>query len=115
MAETALTKTTAAGSYESTITTLTMTAADTADQNSVIASGKDLIIFHNTGAVERTVTITSVDDAFGRTGHVSAVALAAGAYAIFGPVLLPGWEQTDGTILLESNNAEVKIGAITLP
>lgn len=116
MAETALTKTVALGSYQSDITTLTMIAADTVNQNSFIASGKDLVILHNTGAAQRTVTITSVaDPSYGRSGDVSAVTIEIGEYCIFGPMKLPGWENTDGLILIESNHAEVKIGVVTLP
>jgi len=115
MAETALTKTTALGSYQSATTTLTMTAADVGNQNSFVASGKDLVILHNTGGAPYTVTITSVADPYGRSGSLSAVAIAAGAYKIFGPMALVGWEQTAGTILVGASNALVFIGVVTLP
>jgi hypothetical protein len=71
-------------------------------------------VAHNTGAGEHTVTVSSVVDGQGRSGDVSAYALGAGEYAVFGPFDLEGWEQTDGALHFEANDAEVKFGVLRL-
>ena len=115
MARTALTKTVALGGYQAALTTLTMTPADIVDLNSFTASGKDLIVIHNTGEDANTVTITSKADPFNRTGHLTTIVVAAGGYRIFGPMPKTGWKQTDGSIYLQASSVDVLIGAITLP
>jgi hypothetical protein len=119
MARTTLTAKTAVGSYASyaaaNVADFTMTAADVANKNDVVAAGKQLIFAHNTGASERTITITSSADQYGRTGDVTAYAIQAGEYAVFGPFELSGWVQTDNKMYFESNNAEVKFGVLNLP
>jgi len=118
MARTALTKTTALGAYgnyAANAADLTMTAADDTDKNSYTCEGNDLVIAHNTGAGAHTVTITSVDDEYGRDGDISAYSLGAGEYAIFGPLKPHGWRQSDGKVYLEADDAEVKFGVVKLP
>lgn len=117
MARTALTAKTpvgAYGSYSANAADLTMTAADTSDQNSCVASGNDLIIAHNTDSGAHNITITSVANEKGRSGDISSYSLGAGEYAIFGPFLLPGWEQTDGSLYFEADDATVKFGVVAL-
>ena len=114
MAETTLTVSEIGGGYASAATTLTMAAADTVNQNDFVASGNDIIVFHNTGASSRTITITSSNDPFGRTGDIAAESIAAGAYKVFGPMKTQGWVQSDGKILVQANHAEVKIGIIRI-
>lgn len=114
MPKTTLTKTTAPGSYATAGVALTMAAADVGNKNQFVASGEDLVIAHNTGATEHTITINSVADPYGRTGDITAEAIAAGAYKIFGPFKTAGWRQSDGRIYLEANHAEVKFGVVEL-
>lgn len=114
MPATALTKSSAGGGYAAAGVTLTMTAADVANGNKFTASGNDLIVIENTGAATYTFTITSVADAFGRTGHITTENIVAGASKIVGPLPLAGWNQTDGTILCSASNAAVKFGIIAL-
>ena len=114
MAETALTRTTAPGKFSQTGVVLTMTAADVANGNSIAGAVDLLIVCHNTGASQRTVTITSVaDPRTGRTGNVAAQALAAGEYRIFRLGNL-GWANSSRLIIISANNAEVKIGVVVL-
>lgn len=120
MARTALTKTTPKGSYPSLpigagTADVVMTAADVANKNQFPAGGNDLVIAQNTGGSAYTVTITSVVDAFGRTGDIAAYSLDAGDVVVLGPLKREGWVQTDGNIYLEASNAAVKFGIITLP
>jgi hypothetical protein len=114
MAATALTKSVAGGGYAAAGVVLTMTAADVANGNKFTASGNDLIVVENTGGAPYTFTITSTADSLGRTGHITAQAIAAGASYIVGPLPLAGWVQTDGTILCSASNAAVKFGIISL-
>ncbi len=116
MARTVLTKTTIPSPYAGAGVAVTMTAADTTNQNSFPLTGREIVIAWNSGASSRTVTITSVDDRYGRSEHITAEAIAAGAIRVYGPGLaLEGWQQTDGSLYLEANNAEVKFGILTLP
>lgn len=115
MPRTTLTTTTAPGSNNYAGVALTMTAADTGNLNEFVASGKDLIVAHNTGASGYTITVTSVADPYGRTKDISAVSIAAGVYMVFGPMELTGWVQTDGKVYLQANNAAVKFGIVRLP
>jgi len=120
MARTTLTKTTALGAYGdysgASSADLTMTAADTSNQNQFVASSSDLVIAHNTGGSTYTITITSAaDPTYGREGDVDTYSLGAGEYAVFGPFRRPGWVQSDGYVYLEASNALVKFGVVTLP
>lgn len=116
MARTDLTKTNATvGGYPTAGVAITMTAADTVNQNQFAAQGQDLVIAHNTGVTGHTVTITSAADPYGRTGDITAESIAAGEYRVYGPFPRIGWEQSDGKFYLEANDAEVKFGVIKLP
>lgn len=114
MPRTTLTTTTAPGSNNYAGVALTMTVADVGNLNDFVASGKDLIVAHNTGASTYTITVTSVADPYGRTKDISAVNITAGAYMVFGPLEVTGWLQTDGKVYLQANNASVKFGIVRL-
>lgn len=118
MARTSLTPKTALGAYGdysvANAADLTMAAADASNLNQFAASGNDLVFAHNSGASAYEITVTSVADAFGRTGSVTAFSLGAGEYAVFGPFKLAGWVQTDGKIYLQASNAAVKFGIVAL-
>lgn len=118
MARTTLTAKTALGgktnAYTANAADLTMTGADVANMNDVVASGKDLIIAHNTGASPYTVTITSIADPFGRTGDITTYSMDAGEYAIFGPFGSDGWLQADGRLYFQASNVAVKFGIVRL-
>lgn len=114
-----LTKTTALGSYgDYTVANsadLTVAAANVADKNQFVASGGDLVIVHNTGAGAHTFTVTSTADPYGRTKDISAYSIGAGEIAVFGPLELTGWVQTDGKVYCEGDHAELYIGIVKLP
>ncbi len=114
MARTDLTKTTKPGGYSGSGTKLTMTAADTTNQNKFKATGKDLVVAHNTDTSSHTVTVTSTDDKYGRQEDISSYSVPAGEIHIFGPFPLHGWQQSDGYIYLEANNSSVELGIINV-
>lgn len=115
MARAALTVTNVPSPYSGAGVAVTMTAADTSNKNSVPLTGREIVIAWNSGASARTVTVTSVDDRFGRSEDIAAESIAAGAIRVYGVGLaLEGWQQTDGSLYLEADNAEVKFGVLRL-
>lgn len=100
--------------YTANAADLTMTAATPADDEQAAHNGKMLLIAHNTGGSPYTITVSSVVDALGRTGDISAYSLGAGEYAVFGPFELEGWLQTTGYLNFEAENAAVKFGVVRL-
>ena len=91
-------------------TSLTFTAADAANKNSLTMTGdsNDLLIVRNSGAGTRYVTVTSVaDPRTGRTGDQTYY-IGAGLSIILGPFPIDGWRQTsDGKLYFEGEHAEI--------
>ena len=119
MARTTLVKTAAKGPFPSLPVSaggldVTMAAADVANKNQFLPSGKDLLIAQNSGASAYTITVTSAADRQGRTGDVTTYSIAAGGIAAF-VVGSDGWVQTDGYVYCEASNASVKLGVVSLP
>jgi len=109
-----LTKSTAPGKYASTGVCVTQTEADTSNKDQFLSTGNDLVLAHNTGGSDHTVTITSVADSYGRTGNISQLVTAGNIYA-FGPFPQTAWMQTGGYIYLEADSTDVDFSVITLP
>lgn len=96
---------------------LTTLAADPANDEQVVLTGRQIVIARNSGAGAHTVTFTSVASpaTFGRSGNIAAYSLGAGELAAFGPFELTGWIQTDGRLYFEADDAEVIFSVITIP
>ena len=97
---------------------VTMQAADVALGNYIpIVANKTLILVQNTHATDaKTFTITSVVDAYNRTGDITAYSLAAGDIALLGPFKTEGWSHgsgADGGVWINGESADVKIANIT--
>ena len=60
---------------------LAATGSSGDDGEKTLLTGKELIIAKN-GATPRTITITSVNDEFGRLEHITAYAIGANEFAI---------------------------------
>lgn len=115
MARADLTVTTVPNPYAAAGVAIAMTAADASNKNQFPLTGKEIVIAWNSGATGRTITITSVDDTYGRTKDIAAEAIAAGAIRVYGAGLATiGWQQTDGKLYLEANHAEVKFGILRI-
>ena len=119
MGRTTLTRTTPLGAYPSLPVAadaldITLTAADTTNNNQIVLDGPMLIIAHNSGASARTLTLTSANDLQKRTGDITAYSIGAGEVACFKIDNQSGWRQSDGFLYLAANHAEVKIGAVRL-
>ena len=97
------------------LSTLTWTAADTTGNTISFPGSRVLVIFRNSGASTRTVTVPSSYDPYGRKADIPATNIGAGV--IFGRIFEPrGWEQTLGgrNIEFTANHAEVLVAAIAL-
>lgn len=96
--------------------TLTWTAADVANQNAAVHTGRLIVLARNTGASARTVTVTSAAEAgLGRVGHITADSLAAAEVHAYGPFGTTGWQQADGRLYFEANHAEVEFAVLEIP
>lgn len=115
MAETILTKSVAPGNWGAAFIKVTLSAADVGNQNEFLCTGKELIVAYNSGVAQRTCTYTSTNDPQARSGTITAETIEAGEVKIFGPVKNPGWMQSDTSVHIGANNAEVYFGIITLP
>ena len=99
------------------LTTLTMTAGDPTNMNSVVmSSGRCLVIFQNGDAVNpEWITVFSSDDAFGRKRDITQQSVAASGWAAF--IFEPrGWEQSLGgkDLLIDVESTDGKLLAIPL-
>lgn len=117
MAATALTKTTAPGSYPTAGTTVTMDAADASNGNYFIMTGQELVLVQNSHAVTaKTYTLTSVANVRGRTKDITAESLAAGVWKVLGPFTAKeGWQQIGGGCLISGEDNNIKFGVLVLP
>lgn len=120
MARTTLTKTEAPGGYPSLPLTadgidVTMAAADATNKNQFISTGKELVLAQNTGASAATVTVTSVADAYSRTGDIETYSVDPDEIAVLGPFPVAGWKQSDGMVYLEASSTDIQFGVIVLP
>jgi hypothetical protein len=111
MARVSHTAATTSGKYPTAPTTVTATAADTTNKEQTELTGREIIIFRNSGASTRNVTITSTADDKNRTGDVT-FSLAAGAIKFIGPLGLEGWRQSSGVLYFEADHAEVLISVL---
>ncbi len=85
------------------------------DGNQFVASGNDLVIAQETAGAPQTITFSSVNDPFGRTGDITSYSIGANETAAFGPFAVVGWRQTDNKIYFEANSANVKVVIAALP
>src|SRR6476660_1851250 len=115
MARALLAATALLGSQASAGVAITYTTGDAINGHKLTSTGKEVLIAKNTGAVARTVTVTSAPDQMGRTKDIAAESIAAGAERVFGPFSQLGWQQTDGTIYVDVSHAEVLLAVLTLP
>lgn len=114
---TTLTKSSLPGPYNYTGVTVTFAAADVANKNRFVLTGKEVVLAWNTAAVASgTVTITATADPYGRTQSITGITLDAGEMFVFGPFTnRQGWLQTDGYLYLEASAVEVKFAVLVIP
>lgn len=96
--------------------TLSWTACDAVNNNSVSLTGKELLIFKNTDSSAHNVTITSSADALGRTLDIGPYSIAGSGIAFFGPVPTTGFIQASNSKLyFSSDSALVSVAIVRLP
>jgi hypothetical protein len=99
---------------------------DLAEQAGDIATGnytpivenKTMVLLRNTFAGAKTVTFTSVSDAYGRVGDITTYSIGQGESALFGPFKAAGWSHgsgADGGLWIDVSDVAVLIAVITLP
>lgn len=113
MARQTITAVAGTGQYPTAPATLTATAADASNFEETAHTGREVIIFRNSGATTRNITITSVADNHNRTGDVT-FTLATGAIKAVGPLGIEGWRQSNGMLYFQADHAEVLITVIRI-
>lgn len=104
-----------AGSPAANALDFTLTAADVANGNQYVCTGREVLIVYNSdGANPYTFTLGSVVDPYGRTQDLTAYSLAAGEYAAL-PVPSVGFKQTDGYAYINGSNAAIKFAILVMP
>lgn len=93
----------------------TFVESDAANGNKFVSTGKEIIVAFNNGGSTFTITITSVNDAFRRTQHITDYSIESGNYSVFGPVPVSGWVQTDGNVYIDTNNSALKLVIFRIP
>jgi hypothetical protein len=93
----------------------TEVGGDSANGYMFTATGRELILVHNTDAGSQNCTVVSTAIE-GRTGDIAAYNLSAGEFAVFGPFPLLGWQQSsDGMIYINASHNNVKFTIVRLP
>jgi len=113
MPATPITKVNATGPYPTAFVTVTPVAADAVNGNSFAMSGNDLLVIFG-GTAGGTYTVQGPANARGRTGAITANAIAVDAVEILGPFKnLDGWQNSDGVRISASVNT-IKLAVIRL-
>lgn len=99
--------------YPTAPVTHTFTACDASNKEQWANTGREIIVFFNSGSTNRVCTVTSVASALtgNRTGDCT-FTLGAGAYKSVGPLAQEGWMQSDGNTYSEAAHAEVMVSVI---
>jgi hypothetical protein len=105
----------AGGAVSAAALKITLTAADTSNQNKAPFSGKDVLLAYNSDTGSHTITITSAPDEHGRSADISSYSIPAGEIHMFsfrqGGA---GWQQADGNIYFQANDATVKFAVLAI-
>lgn len=88
---------------------VSFTAVNVSDGNGcIIEPGMSLLVTNTHADTEYDFTVASVADKLGRTGNI-VYPLQAGEFALFGPITLEGWRQSNGQIYFGGENAAIKV------
>ena len=94
----------------------TFVAGTITDGDKFTCTGRDIVLFYNSGLSSRTITFTSSDDNQNRTEDLT-YTLGAGEYCAWcgGLTNAKGWQASDRTITFTVSNAEVVARVLRLP
>ena len=90
---------------------ITFAATHATNKEQTLATGREVIVFYNSGATPRVCTVTSIACSHGRTGDVSST-VGAGEFWVSPRIPLEGFRQTDGYIYFEAAHAEILVSVI---
>jgi hypothetical protein len=113
MSRTRLTATPAPGDHPQVASWLTFTDGDPVNGNDVLFTKRLLVRAKNTGAVNRTCTILSVEDNRGRKDDAT-YTIPPGDILECGPFTTAGFAQTDGTLWIDVSHADVELNVLEL-
>jgi hypothetical protein len=99
------------GGYSGQSLNAIMTACDASNGNASPLQGGEFLLVRNSGASARVFSITSVADPFGRSGDISET-IQAGETRLYGPFLISGWRQNDGSIYYSGAHAELLVAFV---
>lgn len=102
------------GSYAADGVDLTYLTADPSNLEQVKLRRGEMIVAKNAGASAVNVTVTSVDDPFGRQEDI-VYSVGAGEDAIIGPFHPNGWQQSDGYLYFEAATTDVSFAVVRVP
>ncbi len=94
--------------------TWTAAGADFADGFKFPLTGKEILLVRNGNVAAKTVTISSVVDAYNRTGDITTYSIGASEYARFPQFQKDGWMQSDGYLYGACSAADMYIAVLRL-
>lgn len=116
MARTILTPTLVPADYATAGVAVTFTAWDATNGNRFKATGREILLAKNTHAsAAQTVTVTSQNDPFGRSGNITADSIAAGALHVYQLFPLSGWADSSGYISVDSSTTDIQFAVLRIP
>lgn len=117
MARTVITPTAAPGGFPLAGTVVTLTAADSSNNNAFVCTGREVLLVTNVHAsAAKTFTVNTQTNSRKRSADITAQSLAAGAFVVLGTFTRKeGWVQADGTIHCTGEDNNIKFAVITLP
>lgn len=113
-AQTVIIATAAPSAYSVVPASVTFVTSDNVNGTSFAHTGSEILIVNNTDAASQTVTVKSVADLTGRLGDTTKL-MNPGSFYVFQLFPVQGWRQTNGTILINTTSANVKLAVIRLP
>ena len=100
--------------FQGRIGSITMSAADAANDHEFANNGKVLLLVENGDASPHEITIVSVTDFAGRLQDI-VQSVAAGDLAIFGPFKPAWWNQVGGLVFVDiDTDVSVTLAALRL-
>ena len=115
MARTTLAATDVPGKFATDGVAVTWAAADAANGNQFVCTGREVLLARNTDASAHTVTVTSTADSAGRTGDITADSIAADAMHVYQEFPTVGWMQSNGYIYVDCDDVTVELAVLRLP
>lgn len=100
--------TAAYGSVDPAVVEVTPQVGDSSTAHAWAIQENDLVFVYNSGTAAVQVTLKSAPDAQNRDVDSVIAALAAGDVAVFGPLKLDAWQQSNG-------NGEIEVDTSTDP